>query len=92
MLEISKINKVYLNEYNLDKIEFIKQISNKFNNYSLKITNFLNRIEDTQDINLKIDYLINNNLIEEIKDCYKKIEKTLSNENLLIPSYLDILY
>lgn len=91
LIEISKINKVYLNEYNLDKIEFLKQISNKFNEYSNKIQIFINKIEDTKDLNQQIELLLNNTLLIEIDECYKKIENNISQSNLSLPTYLDLL-
>ncbi len=88
---ISSINKVYLNEYNLDKIEFIKQISNKFNQYSLKIDDLINKVIDSEYIDKKVELLSSSPLLDDIKECYIKIENSLTKYNLSLISLNEIL-
>ena len=77
LIEISKINEKYINEYNQNSIEFIKQISDKFNNYRIKIKGLLTRIIDIKDVDEKIKDLEECEIINDIKDCYNKINEIL---------------
>lgn len=73
LIDISRIKNKYLSEYNIDKIEFIKQITSKFINYLSKIDNLLNKVEDTLNIIDKIDILENSSLLKEVNECYIKL-------------------
>lgn len=80
LIEISKINEKYINEYNQNCIEFIKQISDKFNNYRIKIKGLLTRIIDIKDVDEKIKNLEECEIINDIKDCYNKINEILPKD------------
>lgn len=75
LINISKINKEYLSEYLMDKIEIIKQLSDKLYKLKIKIQELLKDIQIKSNLDLKYERLIKDNLIKEVRECHKKIKE-----------------
>lgn len=75
LMHYSKINKEYLIEYQIDNIEFIKQMSNKLNNYCVKLDELIKNIIEIDSLDQKYLKLKNSNLLIEINECFNKLDE-----------------